>query len=224
MWLETFGILSRLPSAFDDEAYRRNNGVLNTKYRTHLGLAWTIGQPLGSYPSFAAFALTHHAVARAACSRAGFRRIEAMPYVILGDDIVFGSARAAEEYERALQCLDVPVSKEKCLSGDIGEFAGRIILKDEWEYKAKYFHVKPESLLSAIEVFGPRALRMMPQTPLRDIIALQPTSRTPGGVNPGGFTRAQREQFLTNYFELVDPLADDDIYGSESFVDTEYTV
>jgi hypothetical protein len=197
MWVDTFCILSRQPAApLYSHPHHRSLEDDDEDYA--VTVEWQCGQPLGLIPSFAVFALTHHYLVREAATRVGLPA----DYVLLGDDVVIRHPRVAQAYRRSLDRLGVPVSMAKSVTGQLAEFAGRVILGDAFEFKSKAFPVTYTSLLSAISLLGPRALKSMRQTVLRDIIALIPTPRTPLGVNPGGFPKSQVDLFLTEYFYL----------------------
>lgn len=186
MWVDTFSILSRIPA----QAGYSGSGM------TVSGVCWKVGQPLGAIPSFAAFALSHHAVMRGLHSGDP----STAPYVILGDDLVIADEALAIRYRELCHSLGVEISESKSLQGRLGEFAGRIIDASGSEYKLKYFYLSYRTLLSMISLIGPRALKGMRATPLRNIIALLPTPRTPQGINPGGFPKAKVDAFLIGYY------------------------
>jgi len=188
MWVDTFTVLSRIPARV---GYKGS-------VRSAIGVRWMTGQPLGAIPSFAAFALTHHAIVRGLWDGPPAEA----PYVILGDDLVIADKDLADRYKSVVSRLGVSISEPKSLQGCLGEFAGRIISAEGWEFKLKYFHLSYRTLLSMISLIGPRAVRGMPNTRLRNIIALLPTPRTPEGINPGGFPKEKRDKFLAAYYSL----------------------
>jgi hypothetical protein len=217
MWVDTFCFLSRVPVgvgfSLDEETVSHHlpavleDGVLK----------WEVGQPLGTVPSFAAFALSHHWLVRAAFEAVGYEGdVGEWPYAILGDDLVIADERVAQLYRTWIAHLGVQISEAKSLSGRLGEFAGRMISASSWDYKLKWpAHVGPRTLLSYVSLLGPRAVRGMKQSRLRDCIALIPTPRTPCGFNPGGFPKEQVDKFLTEYYYLSKDL---DVLG-ELWVD-----
>lgn len=186
MWIDTFSILSRIPA---QAGYPGSTLGMS-------GVQWKVGQPLGAVPSFAVFALTHHAVMRGLYSGDP----TTAPYVILGDDLVIADEALAAKYRECSHLLGVEISESKSLQGRLGEFAGRIIDSTGWEYKLKYFHLNYRTLLSMISLIGPRAVRGLPPTPLRNVISLLPTPRTPSGCNPGGFPKSKVDHFLVEYY------------------------
>lgn len=206
MWIDTFSILSRIPAQV---GYAGSDLELE-------GVTWKVGQPLGAIPSFAVFALSHHAVMRGLHSGDP----TTAPYVMLGDDLVIADGALADGYQKLMHLIGVEISGSKSLQGRFGEFAGRVIDSTGWEYKLKYFHLNYRTLLSMISLIGPRAVRGLPATPLRNVIALLPTPRTPLGCNPGGFPRERVDEFLVSYYASQ---RDVDVYR-ELWVDTEAAV
>lgn len=93
---------------------------------------YAVGQPMGAYSSWAAFALSHHLIVRVAAMRAGFNPWSYDNYMLLGDDLVLGDDQVASHYKAILDTLDVPISKTKThVSKDTYEFAKR------WWHKGK---------------------------------------------------------------------------------------
>jgi len=207
MWVDTFCILSRIPA--------RKGYVEDRGDRTPT-IGWRVGQPLGAIPSFAAFALSHHAVVRGLYAG----NPSEAPYVILGDDLVIADKELAEAYRETITRLGVTISEAKSLQGRLGEFAGRIISGEGAEFKLKFFQLSYRTLLSMISLIGPRAVKGLPATPLRNVIALIPTERTPEGVNPGGFPKSAVDKFLTLYYASQKDVE----IPSELWVDSETAV
>lgn len=85
---------------------------------------WTNGQPLGLYPSFASFALTHGLILRSFEVKHGLSDT----FRVLGDDVVIANQEIYEDYMNLLRFLQVPVSSAKSIiSNKIAEFAGSVI-------------------------------------------------------------------------------------------------
>lgn len=87
-------------------------------------ITWTNGQPLGLYPSFAVFALTHGLILRSFEMKYNVSNT----FRVLGDDVVISNEDIYKEYISLLRLLQVPVSESKSISSRyIAEFAGSII-------------------------------------------------------------------------------------------------
>jgi hypothetical protein len=102
-------------------------------------IKYAVGQPMGSYSSWAAFTLTHHlVVAWAAYPYYGFTPFN--NYIILGDDIVIKDDKVAKRYRKIMNKLGVSISPHKThVSKDTYEFAKRWI-----RYKdSKFIELSP---------------------------------------------------------------------------------
>ena len=111
-------------------------------------IKWSVGQPLGTGPSFGAFSFAHHALVRGICAQEG---VDEDAYVILGDDICIRDARLARVYRDTLEQLGVPISETKSVvSATLAEFAGYTIHKQEAFRPGKWREVTGESLLSFV--------------------------------------------------------------------------
>jgi hypothetical protein len=208
MWVDTFSVLARIPAAVGYNGSRTQR------------IMWRVGQPLGVIASFAAFALSHHALVRGLWEGDPSEA----PYVILGDDIVIADEGLAMKYRRVItQLLGVDISEQKSLQGRLGEFAGRFIESQGYALKLKWFHVNRSTLLSMVNLIGPRAVKAMSsKDPLRNVLALIPTPRTPSGFNPGGFPRDKVHAFQTAY--IAAGLEERSYSAGEPIVDSETAV
>nr|WAK72376.1 MAG: RNA-dependent RNA polymerases [Mitoviridae sp.] len=123
-------------------------------------LSWNVGQPLGSGPSFMAFALAHAVVALDAEIAAGVApQYLGTTFRLLGDDFVTCDPKVHEEYRRRLKWLSVPISEPKCLQSDVaGEFAGKVITRHQVFHGYKFREVSDLSFLSVIRTLGRQAL------------------------------------------------------------------
>jgi len=99
--------------------------------RSQKEINFQVGQPLGYYSSWALFALSHHAIVWLAADRVYPNRGLFKAYAILGDDVVIGDRRVAEEYYSIVSDLGVKISTAKSLISRSGayEFASRFHIK-----------------------------------------------------------------------------------------------
>lgn len=103
-------LLSRIIGPEAAKAWR--SLVSDRYFRTPYGdVKYSVGQPMGLFTSWPIFALTHHAFVEFAAHLCGFHHFE--EYVILGDDIAIFNEDVAVQYERLLNSIKVPISKEK---------------------------------------------------------------------------------------------------------------
>lgn len=190
---------------------------------THV--TWTKGQPLGAQASFAMFALSHHYVVRRLFYNLGLSWVD--QYVILGDDIVIRNPEVAANYRKLMHHYGVEISEAKSVSSSrVGEFAGRVILKEDMGFKTKAFHVIPENLHSAISILGARAVRSCRNSFARNVMALIP-QRGYDGTNPGGFPFDQVVEFYKYLFTReTDPDIDvsDDMYATRAQVSSRHAL
>jgi hypothetical protein len=87
---------------------------------------YAVGQPMGSYSSWASFTLTHHLVVQYCAFKCGI--FPFTNYIILGDDIVIKNNKVARAYIKFMTALGVEISNHKThVSKDTYEFAKRWI-------------------------------------------------------------------------------------------------
>lgn len=99
---------------------RYYNGGIPTK--------WTVGQPLGTLPSFDLLALTHNCVLEAL---AFSQRLLHSPYTILGDDLLVMNKKLRFRYIKEMQERGIPLSLHKSYQGNLVEFAGKIFIRNQ---------------------------------------------------------------------------------------------
>jgi len=87
---------------------------------------WTVGQPLGTLPSFCWLGLTHNIFLESLSLWLGFGH---SPYRVLGDDVVIFSKRLHRNYIREFSKRGIPLSLTKTYSGKLTEFAGKTFIK-----------------------------------------------------------------------------------------------
>jgi len=163
---------------------------------------WTVGQPLGLGPSFAAFALTHgvlvHSIARACRVTDCFR--------VLGDDIVISEEQVATRYLETMQLLGVPISKDKTICSDsFAEFAGKLVSRDGILAGLKWRQPSDRSFLDVVRLLGPRSFALLTprQKRVATFMSLLPEPRG-FGWNPLGIPLQKRLQVLDAFEELTD--------------------
>jgi len=93
---------------------------------------YAVGQPMGAYSSWAAFAITHHAFVQFAYRLSGgsgwFK-----DYALLGDDILIANHRVALKYRWLCQQVGVDISLPKSMASNQRsfEFAKRVFFRGE---------------------------------------------------------------------------------------------
>lgn len=147
-------------------------------------IAWSVGQPLGLYPSFASFALCHHFVIRGIFVMLG----REPDYLVLGDDVVIFDDQAAKLYSVFMEQVGVPISPDKTLTSHLAcEFAGRIIFPDHVLRGYKWRGRNDNSFIDVARNLGPRSLRLFRRRQRRVLRVLAPIPEPYGfGWNPKG--------------------------------------
>jgi hypothetical protein len=124
-------------------------------------ITWSVGQPLGTGPSFGAYSVAHHALIRGICLHLG---VPFTCYVILGDDIVICHEKVAAKYHELITLLGVPISLSKSFVSDkIAEFAGFTIQHNQQFRPGKWREVTGDSLLNLIVEPGYDYKRVVPK-------------------------------------------------------------
>lgn len=147
-------------------------------------ITWKKGQPLGLYPSFASFALTHGLL----CFYLnGYKHENA--FFILGDDIVILDDSLFLKYTEALKRLQCPISDMKSVSSNkLAEFAGKIIYRDDVVPQLKWRQFSDDSFVDAIRLLGSNALRLLRPRQRKVVRAIWDIPDFLGGIgfNPDG--------------------------------------
>jgi hypothetical protein len=155
-------------------------------------IRWSQGQPLGLYPSFALFSMTHHYLLQGLSRGYGRDR----PYRILGDDVVIFDDQVAGDYEKLMVSLGVPISEHKSLtSRHLAEFAGAIILEDQQLWSFKWRGVASDNnFVDLARNLGPRSVKYLLRDRQRRVIDLIRDIPEPWGCgwNPEGKSLSER--------------------------------
>jgi len=128
----------------------------NKQFSMRQNVRWTKGQPLGLYPSFASFALSHNALLLGLSMQHGGL------FFVIGDDVVIHGNKLHEAYLGALASFKVSYSPEKTISSYfLAEFAGSVIHPSGWFSKGKEGPLTPTSILSRVEKHGEAEFQYM---------------------------------------------------------------
>lgn len=119
-------------------------------------IQWKRGQPLGLFPSFFAFTLTHGLVLRMLSQQ---RDNE---FLIVGDDVVIFSDQLYKDYIEFLDKTSCPYSLEKSIaSADLAEFAGKVVTPNTVIPQLKWRKMSNDSFLDLARLLGPRSRSLM---------------------------------------------------------------
>jgi hypothetical protein len=190
---------------------------------THGGVRWTKGQPLGLYPSFAAFALTHGVLVASLERELGFSG-NGETFRILGDDIVISDPRVYARYREVLDILEVSVSESKTIQSDlITEFGGRVISRDAIMTLGKWRQSSDRSFLDVVANVGPRYIKYLPSRQRR-IAEVVITLPKPVGldINPAGIPAIVRFAMYKQLEHLYRSELDYPVFSKDQWTATLY--
>lgn len=162
-------------------------------------IKWVKGQPLGLYPSFAIFAVSHGLLLRSIERDLGLVNT----FRILGDDVVISDDKVQFAYRCLLGRLGCPVSSQKTLdSKEIGEFAGRVITKEGAivAEKWKLFHY--DDPIAPLRMFGIQGIKLVPKIARAAIQWLASLPEPVGlGLNELGLSVGKRTEGVIDLYE-----------------------
>jgi hypothetical protein len=163
-------------------------------------IQWKRGQPLGLFPSFAAFALTHGTLLLGLLGRPWNGE-----FFILGDDVVILDSELAHSYLNLMEELECPISLSKSLvSNKLCEFAGKVITSDEVIPQFKYREVSDDSFIDLARNLGPKSISLFRCRQKKVLKRIAPLPESLGGFgwNSEGIPLKDR---LSNASWINDP-------------------
>lgn len=198
-WLHLLRDLCRGDWFYQNEKHRRvtSPGVLWESDAALQRVHWTVGSPLGVFPTFAAFALGHHALVQSCFEEAGVAPDEngAYDYAIVGDDCTIFNREVAALYRKVMVALGVPISEAKTLDADhTSEFLGRIVTATEVYHGFKWKgRCSDMSFVDLARALGPSS-RILMRKRQRDVIRVIAPLPEPLGLgwNPQGLSWSER--------------------------------
>jgi hypothetical protein len=109
-----------------DRSYLLPKGYTPRKVR------YAVGQPMGAYSSWAALAISHHALVQFAARLSGVKGWFS-DYALLGDDIVIANHKVASKYRWLCQSIGLDISLAKSMASNQRsfEFAKRIFFRGD---------------------------------------------------------------------------------------------
>jgi hypothetical protein len=131
--------------------------ISRASWKSPLGdLQWKKGQPLGLYPSFASFTLTHGLLLR---HLAGSWQNQ---FFVVGDDVVILDNSLYIKYIDMLERMSCPWSTDKSLSSSkLAEFAGKIITPSKVIPQMKWRTLSDENFLDICRLLGRQSRRLL---------------------------------------------------------------
>lgn len=114
-------------------------------------VCWSKGQPMGLFPSFASFALTHGLLLDMLSGGVPGQ------FYVLGDDVVITHKPLYERYLEVLDILGCPYDPHKSfISSDLCEFAGKIVTPEKVVSSFKWRDPNSKNFLDLMRTFGQR--------------------------------------------------------------------
>jgi hypothetical protein len=115
-------------------------------------LQWTKGQPLGLFPSFATFTLSHGLLL---LHLAGSYNNQ---FFVVGDDVIILDDQLRERYISMLDLMNCPWSEDKSItSNSLSEFAGKIVTSSMVIPQLKWRQVSDDNFLDVCRLLGSRS-------------------------------------------------------------------
>lgn len=163
-------------------------------------ISWTRGQPMGLYPSFPSFGLTH-GLLLLMLSNGEYHG----QFFVVGDDIVILNDSLAKAYKNTLDLLECPYSPDKTISSDtFAEFAGKIITSQQVFPQLKWRKMSDDNFLDLMCLLGEKGRALL--TPRQKIVYDKVAKLLPpwgcnhsGGDNPLSDATFQTLEFIQEY-------------------------
>jgi len=171
----------------------RSNWILEDRL-----VKWTRGQPLGLYPSFGSFAMTHGLLLfflNDYCHNDKF--------FVLGDDVIILDDTLMLRYTETLKILECPVSLSKTISSKLlAEFGGKLITLDSVEPQLKWRQLSDDNFIDIVRLLGKGSLRLLRPKQRKVVKAIWDIPDTFGGIgfNPNGLPFKDRYEKYLNLF------------------------
>jgi hypothetical protein len=128
--------------------------ISRLRWKSEMGdLQWKRGQPLGLYPSFGMFTLTHGLLLSFLLGKEWDYE-----FFIVGDDVVILDDTLYNKYIGFLQSANCPWSPSKSLSSHLlAEFAGKVILPNQVIPSYKWRKMSNDNFLDICKNLGPQS-------------------------------------------------------------------
>lgn len=153
-------------------------------------IQWTKGQPLGLFPSFGSFALTHGLLLY------GLNNLSYDgEFFILGDDVVILDEQLYNRYTSVLTELECPISVSKSIISDsIAEFGGKLITQESIIDQFKWRLPSDDNFIDITRNLGIRGLSILRsrQRKIAKLLIDVPDFMGGLGFNPDGIPLSDR--------------------------------
>ena len=157
---------------------------------------WSVGQPMGSYPSFAMFTLTHGLICMSYLHEKG----EAYngQFVVHGDDIVIFDEDLAKYYSEVMPAFGTTLNEFKTIvSLNWAEFNSKLISKNRIVSMPKIRPINITNIQDQITVWGPKVIKYCfkskkKRQALMKVLSIPYILPNGNSINPEGKTLDER--------------------------------
>jgi hypothetical protein len=131
--------------------------ICKMRWKSQIGdIQWKRGQPLGLFPSFGMFTLTHGLVL------SFLAKGDNSKFYVVGDDVVILDDELYTEYIEFLDVTKCPYSKDKTLSSNLlAEFTGKLITPYQVIPQYKWREMSKDNFLDICAQLGPRSRELL---------------------------------------------------------------
>jgi hypothetical protein len=131
--------------------------ISRLRWKSEAGdIQWQRGQPLGLYPSFGMFTLTHGILLHYLLSKQGVKYDH--QFFVVGDDVIILDDTLYNDYIDFLDLTHCPWSPSKSISSSLlAEFAGKIVLEDQVIASYKWRKMSNDNFLDICKNLGPKS-------------------------------------------------------------------
>ena len=157
---------------------------------------WEVGQPMGAYPSFALFSLTHGMVLMEYLESRGIKYDN--QFVVHGDDLVIMDDELAEYYQHYINVAGAEINMFKTIkSTEYAELNSRLLSRKGQIRFPKWKPVTPASIMDQVETWGPKCIKWCyksntKQEAVRHILSIPYILPNGRSINPTGTPEYQR--------------------------------
>jgi hypothetical protein len=132
--------------------------ISRSVWKSSIGdIRWTKGQPLGLFPSFAAFTLTHGLLLYYLADGDYHNQ-----FFVVGDDVVILEDNLRDRYISMLERMRCPWSQDKSISSHkLSEFPGKIITSTKVIPQMKWRRMSDDSFLDIARLLGRRSRSLL---------------------------------------------------------------
>ena len=169
---------------------------------------WEVGQPMGAYPSFALFSLTHGMVLMSYLESKG--QAYTGQFVVHGDDLVILDGELARYYECYISVAGAEINNFKTIiSSDYAELNSRLVTRRGFIRFPKWKPITPSSIMDQVQTWGASCVAwcyksQAKQQAVRDILAIPHILPNGQSINPEG--KSEMERFISTPDKVLEEI------------------